>query len=250
MDNTLIIVGAGRSLCDIPQDHVFGHDTMALNVSTIAPQFYDHKTETFHHSWTYACYIDAAVKNKMYFPEYYYWQKAINNKSGVVFIPNRPQHWGMRISPNVFYADIPKSYKTVLLAALKIAKNRDYEKVILVGCDFCRTGLYRYWWETEDWILNHPLNENAQIKAKRETYTERKSGKVQVHSRIRHFDCTVTEYTEDSGGNKVLCDDTYKRQIKTVVNLIYELSDDNFTVFKYKDVGMLEIPVIDNLEEL
>lgn len=221
---------------------------MALNVSTIAPQFYDMEREAFWQSWDYAVFIDSNIKNKNYFPEYYYYQKSINNDDGVVYIPDRPAYWGGVDSDNVVKVQLPSNYKTVLLAALGIAESLGYGRIILLGCDFCRIDLYRYWWETEDAILNHPANKNALIKAVREKYVVKESGKVKVQDRKFAHNQTTTSYCKDTGGNKVLCDNAYRRQMDSVMKVIEGLEDEGIEIVKYLDVGMLNIPVIRSME--
>lgn len=247
-EQSICIVGAGRSLCELPRDYVFPCDTMALNVSTIAPQFYDMETESFWQSWNYAMFIDSNIKNKKYFPEYYYFQKSINNPDGVVYIPDRPAYWGGVDGKNIVKVKLPSTYKTVLLAALGMVRSLGYGRIILLGCDFCRIDLYRYWWETDDAILNHPANRSALIKAEREKYIVKESGKVKVVDRKFKHNQTTTSYCKDTGGNKVLCDNLYRRQIDSVMEMIEKLEDEGIYVAKYLDIGMLNIPVVKSME--
>jgi len=255
MTKTLNIIGAGLTLNRIPADHVFKNDTLVLNVSIIAPQFYDYDADTFHHSWTYSMMVDPAIAKPYYFPEYLYFRAAMNNHDGTTYAStalfNRnklPVPVGVKLMPDI-------KYQQVILPALELAKHLNYERVILIACPYCSMGkdsLQRYWWEDADYcdrIIKHPKNRGA-VKAE--------GVKVQRVTRSgKHIDAlnrkntTATYLKEiDTGMNDVRVTRFQKKQKLALMSKIKQIRGAGFEVFKYGDYGMLDIPVMDNLDEL
>lgn len=244
MSKTLNIIGAGYTLTELPYDYRFTQDTMALNVSTVAPWFYDWQAEKFHTSWTYAMFIDGAVRNKYFFPEWYYYRKSIENEGGKTYLTNRflgyvPDECEKNVE---WMLGIPK-YKTVMLPAMIKGRELGYDRIVLFGCDMCRqTCGRRYWWEDYAPITEHAGNAKAMVSARPDKYAPTTQGHWHVHTRTNRDE----EHAEhaDTAGNTVLVSAYYTRQRGIIEGLAGELQKGGVEVVKFGAGGMLNIPVI------
>ena len=251
------IIGAGYDLNRIPTDYVFKNDTFALNVSAIAPQFYDYDTDKYHHSWTYSIMVDPVIAKPHYFPEYLYFKAAINNKSGITYIASgvfkrnniSPSHFnGVRILPD-------KKYRQVILPALDLIEGLSYERIVLVACPYCtmgENGLMRYWWEDTDYcdkIMKHPKNRGA-VKAQGVKIQKvTKSGKnIEALDRKNMRANYIKEL--DTGNNNVRITRFQNNQRKIVESKIAEMVKSGIEIVKFGNTGMLKLDVEDNLYEL
>jgi hypothetical protein len=239
-------------MLEVPPDHIYCNDTMALNVSTIAPQFYDYESESFHHSWTYGMFIDHVIGNKFYFPEYLYFRKSVENDEGILYINSRMVKGDDKKRPNLRLLPARNKVKMVLAPALAHAKALGYNKAILVGCDYCLIDRKRYWWEYPEYcdgILAHESNKYKPVLAKGlEFKKETVKNKPPTNGNVRSIavDKSCYEYR-----------DRFKHtsqysNVKTTDsdNILTGLVDENFEVYKFRDMGMLKLPVVDELDEL
>ena len=267
MGKTIVIIGAGTSLMEIPPNHVFTNDTMALNVSTIAPQFFDYKTESFHHSWTYGVFIDKMIASNFYFPERLYYSKSIANHAGILYLGDRLITPDLLKLPNVRSIPVKKGQKMVLVPSIIEAKRLGYEHVILVGCDFMLYDARRYWWEYPEYepgILMHP-NGKGVVNATGLSLIKIKKVSTQVdaddvrtiaydkyehHYKDRHGDERVYVPVCDTRDGTGLMSSLLYKQYNIFKSVMGGLVDSTFKVSKYTGMGMLDVPVVDNLNEL
>jgi hypothetical protein len=252
---TLAIIGAGTSLNELPRDFVFFCDTFALNCSAIAPQFYNITTEIFHHSWTYAVMVDDPFAKWQYFPELYAYKASIANANaggcaGKLFLSDKL----MRVQDKtglerVVYSEYSKSCG-VLAVALKRAKLMGYERLVLIGVDYCRRNQQRYWWENDSKITNHTGNAKAVIKATSDKWIVYEGhpdddGEVWYQLYTRQGKKTIVHPKIAPNGELVYVEKMYRTQLECANILINQLMSEGMAIFKLGNTGLLDIPALD-----
>jgi hypothetical protein len=197
--------------------------------------------------------IDDAFKNKRYFPEKYVFDVALSNPDGIVYLSDSltPKD----VPGNVRVLDPKKGQRPrgcgVFGCALAILRELGYERIILVGCDYCRRGRLRYWWETDLDMLQHPENMKHIKKAIPDDWTpqphmDRGSTKY-FRLRLRKGGSRYVRTHKAPNGELVYIENQYLKQRNVAHQMIKALNDEGVSVVKFTDTGLLEIPSIDDI---
>jgi len=247
MSKTLAIMGSGTSLNELPRDYRFTMDTMVLNVAVILPQFYDVVNEQWRKSWTYAVMIDSNLENRKYFPERYAFDVAMANPDGVTYLLKGKFHPPQDSNHRIIEKKVPGG--NVLCSALLEARKLGYDRLILFGCDNCRRDDKRYWWETDETVLNHPRN-NTLIGAVPDSYEHKDNGKVTIRNRRTPQTWELLIPIIALNGETVYAENTYKRHMERSEAIMEELKGEGVEIFKFTDIGLFDLDCIKDVDEL
>jgi len=192
-------------------------------------------------------FIDSEFGKNYYFPESYAFKQSLKNTDGITYLLQG--NFTIPEADNIRWVKSKVAGGSVLCPALLEAPKLGYDRLVLFGCDYCRRGDHRHWWETDDNILHHPKN-NTLVPAKSDRYDHKQNGRVIIYNRRKPEDWQLLEPLTTSNGETVYADNSYLRQMAHSNEILDKLRGDGMEIFKWGEWGLLDIPSIglDKLE--